>query len=131
MEWSQVRALAADGVSQRQLAAWLGSTGGRSKRLSTRSDRRAMRGRPAGRRSIGLNRDLGFARRWPETGPSGPRRFCVDDYGDTVSVDFVRKQMAELRPRSERPAPAHGLPAWAVRERRFVALTTRSSASCA
>ena len=56
LEWAQVRALAADGVSQREIAARLGINRRTVRRLVEAMSRRAIGGRRRGRCSIRSSR---------------------------------------------------------------------------
>lgn len=108
-EWAQVRALAADGVSQREIAARLGINRRTVKRLVEAAQppcyRREATGSMLDRLDVvlrGLVKD--------HEGIKAPRvtELLRDDYGYTGSVDLVRKRLAELRPRIDRPAQRTG-----------------------
>lgn len=104
-EWAQVRALAADGVSQREIAVRLGMNRRTVKRLADAAEppryRRAATGsmldplEPVLRELIADFEDI-----------KAPRvtELLRDDYGYTGSVDLVRKRLAQLRPSAVRPA---------------------------
>lgn len=108
-EWAQVRALAADGVSQREIAVRLGMNRRTVKRLSEAAQPPCYRREPAGsmldplmpviRSVLGEVADI-----------KAPRltEILREDYGYTGSVDLVRKRLAELRPRAERAAQKTG-----------------------
>jgi transposase len=108
-EWAQVRALVADGVSQREIAARLGMNRRTVKRLAEAAEppryRREATGsmldplEPVIRRVLEEVVDI-----------KAPRltELLREDYGYAGSVDLVRKRLAELRPKSERPAQKTG-----------------------
>jgi transposase len=108
-EWAQVRALDADGVSQREIAARLGMNRRTVKRLIEAAEPPRYRRQPSGsmldpldavlRRLVADFEDI-----------KAPRvtELLRDDYGYTGSVDLVRKRLAELRPKTERPAQKTG-----------------------
>ena len=108
-EWAEVRALVADGVSQREIAARLGMNRRTVKRLAEAP--RAPRYRreapgsmldplmPVLRKLVADFEDI-----------RAPRvtELLREDYGYAGSVDLVRKRLAELRPRADRPAQKTG-----------------------
>jgi len=108
-EWAEVRALAADGVSQREIAARLGMNRRTVKRLVEAAEppryRREAPGSmldplmPVIRRVLKEVEDI-----------KAPRlaELLREDYGYSGSVDLVRKRLAELRPRPERAAQKTG-----------------------
>jgi transposase len=110
MEWARVRALAADGVSQREIAARLG--------INRRTVRRLIEaGEPPrySRASTGSIIDAfePVIRRllveWPEIRAPRLGEILREDYGYEGGVDLVRKRLALLRPREvERPAQKTG-----------------------
>jgi transposase len=109
VEWAQVRALAADGVSQREIARRLGINRRTVGRLVVAGEPPRYSRPPAGsmldplepviRRLIG---------EWPAIKAPRVTEILRDDYGYGGSVDLVRRRMAELRPRDERPAQRTG-----------------------
>jgi hypothetical protein len=109
MGWARVRAVAADGVFERQIAARLG--------INRRTVRRLMAsaGPPRYRRaSAGSMLDplepvlLRLVEEWPEIRAPGVTGILRADYGDVGSVDVVKKRLARLRPRAVRPAQRTG-----------------------
>lgn len=108
-EWAQVRALAADGVSQREIAVRLGMNRRTVKRLMEAAEPPCYRREPVGsmldplmgviRSVLGEVADI-----------KAPRltEILREDYGYTGSVDLVRKRLAELRPKAERAAQRTG-----------------------
>ena len=108
-EWAEVRALVADGVSQREIAARLGMNRRTVGRLAGAVEppryRRVATGsmldplEPVLRKLVADFDDI-----------KAPRvtELLREDYGYTGSVDLVRRRLAELRPRQERPAQKTG-----------------------
>jgi len=108
-EWAQVRALAADGLSQREIAARLGMNRRTVKRLAEAAQppryRREATGSmldplmPVLRKLVADFEDI-----------KAPRvtELLREDYGYSGSVDLVRKRLAALRPRVERAAQKTG-----------------------
>jgi transposase len=99
VEWAQVRALAADGVSQREIAARLGIN-----RRTVRRLREADAPPRYERAPVGSMLDplVPVIRRLMNECPDirAPRvtETLRDDYGYAGSVDLVRRRMAALRP---------------------------------
>jgi transposase len=109
MEWAQVRALAADGVSQREIAARLGINRRTVKRLVEADEPPRYRRAPAGSMLDPFEpviREL--MEEWPDIKAPRVAEMLRDDYGYGGSVDLVKKRMAALRPRSQRPAQRTG-----------------------
>ncbi|MFL5853331.1 MAG: IS21 family transposase [Solirubrobacteraceae bacterium] len=109
MEWAQVRAMAADGVGQREIARRMGINRRTVKRLAEASERPRYERAPAGSMLDPLEPVIRrVLEEWP--GIKAPRvaELLRDDYGYIGSVDLVRKRMAALRPREERPAQRTG-----------------------
>jgi transposase len=110
MEWARVRALAADGISQREIAARLGINRRTVRRLVEADDPPRYSRVPAG--SI-LDAFEPVMRRllveWPEIRAPRLAEILCEDYGYEGGVDLVRKRLALLRPReAERPAQKTG-----------------------
>jgi transposase len=109
MEWAQVRALAADGVSQREMAARLGINRRTVKRLLDADEPPRYRRAPAGSMLDPLEPVIRrLMSEWPQIKAPRVAEVLRDDYGYCGSVDLVRKRMATLRPRRERPAQRTG-----------------------
>ncbi len=109
LEWAQVRAMVADGVSQREIAARLG--------INRRTVARLAAADAPPRYSRGLAGSMldplepvmrGLLRDWPDIKAPRVTELLRDDYGYVGSVDLVRKRMALLRPRAVRPAQRTG-----------------------
>jgi transposase len=110
MDWAQVRALAADGVSQTQIAARLGINRRTVRRLLEADAPPRYRRARAGSMLDPLEPVIGkLLVDWPEIKAPRVTELLRDDYGYAGSVDLVRKRMAALRPPSgERPAQRTG-----------------------
>jgi transposase len=109
MDWAQVRALAADGVSQTQIAARLGINRRTVKRLLEADEPPRYLRAPAGSMLDPLEPVIGkLLADWPEIKAPRVTQLLRDDYGYAGSVDLVRKRMAALRPSGGRPAQRTG-----------------------
>ncbi len=109
MEWAQVRTHAADGMSQREIAARLGINRRTVARLMAASEPPRYERAPAGSTLDPLEaviREL--LEQWEDIKAPRVTELLRDDYGYVGSVDLVRKRMAVLRPRSERAAQRTG-----------------------
>jgi transposase len=108
LEWAQVRAMAADGISQREIAARLG--------INRRTVRRmlAAEGPPRYRRTPQGSKVDRFEPvirevlvEWPQI--KAPRMTeILREHGYAGSVDVVKRRLRELRPPKERPAQRTG-----------------------
>jgi transposase len=109
VDWAQVRAMAADGVSQREIAARLGINRRTVRRLAAADEQpryeRAMTGSMLDPLEVVIARLLV---EWPAIKAPRVTEILCDDYGYVGSVDLVRKRMAVLRPREVRPAQRTG-----------------------
>ena len=109
VEWAQVRAMAADGVSQREIAARLGINRRTVRRLAE-----AAMPPQYERAATGSMLDpfepviRGLLEEWPQIKAPRVTEVLRDDYGYGGSVDLVRKRMAVLRPREVRAAQRTG-----------------------
>jgi transposase len=108
LEWAQVRALAADGLSRREIARRLGINRRTVARLLASEEPPRYRRAPAGSQ---LDRFDPVLRRlleeWPQI--KAPRATEVlREYGYLGSVDVVRRRLRVLRPRAVRPAQRTG-----------------------
>jgi len=109
MEWAQVRALAADGVSQREIAARLGMNRRTVKRLVEADAPPRYRRVPAGSMLDPLEPVIrGLMEEWSDIKAPRVTEVLRDDYGYAGSVDLVKKRMAALRPRGGRAAQRTG-----------------------
>ena len=109
MEWAEVRALAADGVSKREIARRLGINRRTAARLVEATEPPRYSRAPAGSMLDPLEPVLRrLVEDWPEIKAPRVTEILRDDYGYVGSVDLVRKRLAQLRPRAERPAQRTG-----------------------
>jgi transposase len=109
LEWAEIRALASDGVSQRQIAQRLGvhrRTVARA--LASDTPPRYVRA-PAGSQLDRLMPVIeGVLREWPEIKAPRLTEMLRDEHGYQGSVDLVRRKLQSLRPREERAAQRTG-----------------------
>jgi transposase len=109
LEWAEVKAMAADGVSMSEIARRLGINWRTAARLVAASEPPSYSRAPAGSMLDPLEPVL---RRLIEDFEDikAPRvtEILREDYGYVGSVDLVRKRLALLRPRSQRPAQRTG-----------------------
>jgi transposase len=109
MEWAQVRALAVDGVSQREIAARLGINRRTVARLAAASEPPRY-----SRSSMGSMLDplepviRQLLAEWPEIRAPRLAEILREDYGYEGSVDLVKRRLAKLRPAPTRPAQRTG-----------------------
>jgi transposase len=109
LDWARVRALAADGVSEREIARRLGINRRTVKRLVEADEPPRYRRAPAGSMLDPLVPVIGrLMEEWPEIKAPRVAELLRDEYGFAGSVDLVRKRMAAMRPRRERPAQRTG-----------------------
>jgi hypothetical protein len=110
--WAQVRALAADGIAQGEIAQRRGSIGGRSPGWRGAMSRRVTGGRRPGRSSIRWSRCCGgLLEEWPRIKAPRLTEVLRDEYGDSGSVRLVQARLQRLRPRGGAAGAADGLPA--------------------
>ena len=109
LEWAEIRALASDGVSQRQIAKRLGihrRTVARA--LASDLPPRYVRA-PAGSQLDPLMPVIErVLREWPEIKAPRLTELLRQEHGYEGSVDLVRRKLQTLRPREERPAQRTG-----------------------
>jgi transposase len=109
MEWAQVRALAADGVSKRQIAVRLGINRRTVDRLVESEEPPRYRRAPGGSMLDPLEPVLvRLLEEWPEIRAPRVTEILRADYGYAGSVDLVKKRLAKLRPSRARPAQRTG-----------------------
>ena len=109
MEWAQVRALAADGVSQREIAARLGMNRRTVARLVAAAEPPRYSRRGAGSMLDPLEPVMRqLFEEWPEIRAPRVTEILREDYGYAGSVDLVKRRLAELRPEPVRPAQRTG-----------------------
>lgn len=109
MEWAQVRALVADGVSQREIAARLGINRRTVARLAAAEEpprySRAAAGSMLDPLEPVMRRVLV---EWPEIKAPRMTEILREDYGYVGSVDLVKRRLARLRPAPARAAQRTG-----------------------
>lgn len=108
LEWAQVRTLAADGLSQREIARRLGINRRTVARMLASEEPPRYRRAPAGSQLDPFEPVLGrLLSEWPEI--RAPRATEVlREYGYVGSVDLVRRRLRGLRPPAVRPAQRTG-----------------------
>jgi transposase len=109
LEWAQVRALAAEGVSEREIARRLGMNRRTVARLAELAEPPRYRRAPAGSK---LDPFEPVLRRllveWPQIKAPRASELLRDEYGYDGSVDLVKRRLRELRPPKVRPARRTG-----------------------
>jgi transposase len=110
LEWAQVRALVADGMSEREIARRLGINRRTVRRLAEADEPPRYERSPAGSMLDPLEPVIRkLIEECPEIKAPRVTETLRDDYGYGGSVDLVRKRMAALRPsRGERAAQRTG-----------------------
>jgi transposase len=127
LEWARVRALAADGLSQREIARRLGINRRTVTRMLASGEPPSYRRAPGGSQ---LDRFEPVLRRlleeWPQI--KAPRATGVlREYGYAGSVDVVRRRLRELRPATVRPAQRTGYRPGQVLQLDWAEMPTRPS----
>jgi transposase len=109
LEWAEIRTLARDGVSQREIARRLGINRRTIARaLASDTPPRYVRA-PAGSQLDPLMPAIGrVLEQWPDIKAPRLTELLRDEHGFTGSVDLVRRRLAGLRPAVERPAQRTG-----------------------
>jgi transposase len=109
LAWAEVRALAADGVSEREIARRLGMNRRTVARLARSSEPPRYRRVPAGSK---LDPFEPVLRRlladWAQIKAPRATELLREEHGYDGSVDLVKRRLHELRPRSVRPAQRTG-----------------------
>jgi transposase len=109
VDWAQVRAMAADGVSQREIAARLGINRRTVRRLAAADEQPRYERATSGSTLDPLEAVIArLLVEWPQIKAPRVTEILHDDYGYGGSVDLVRKRMAVLRPREVRAAQRTG-----------------------
>jgi len=126
LEWAQVRAMVADGVSQREIARRLGINRRTVKRLLESDAPPAYRRAPQGSK---VDRFESVIRATLEECPDikAPRMTDIlrDDHGYQGSVDVVKRRLRALRPARGRPAQRTGYRPGQVLQLDWLELPTR------
>jgi transposase len=109
LEWAQVRALTADGISQREIAERLGINRRTVARLARSEEppryRRALTSSKLDPFEPVLRRLLA---EWPQIKAPRATELLRGEYGYEGSVDLVKRRLRELRPPPVRPAQRTG-----------------------
>jgi transposase len=109
LEWAQVRALAADGISEREIAKRLGINRRTVRRLAGADEPPRYERAAAGSMLDPLEPVIRrLIEDWPEIKAPRVAEILRDDYGYGGSVDLVRRRMAVLRPARVRAAQRTG-----------------------
>jgi transposase len=109
LEWAQVRALVADGVSEREVARRLGMNRRTVARLVCCDEPPRYRRAPAGSKLDPFEPVLRrLLEEWPQIKAPRATERLREEYGYDGSVDLVKRRLCALRPRSVRPAQRTG-----------------------
>ncbi len=109
LEWVQVRALAADGISQREIAARLGLNRRTVARVALSAGPPRYRGVAAGSQLDRLEPVLRrLLEEWPQIKAPRLTEILRAEYGYAGSLRLVQARLRELRPRQVRPAQRTG-----------------------
>ena len=109
LEWAQVRVLAADGVSQREIAERLGINRRTVARLARSEEPLRYRRAPTASKLDPFEPVLRrLLEEWPQIKAPRATELLRDEYGYVGSVDLVKRRLRELRPRTVRPAQRTG-----------------------
>jgi transposase len=109
LEWAEVKAMAADGVSQREIARRLAINRRTVKRMVEAVEPPSYSRAPAGSMLDALEPVLRrLIADWEDIKAPRVTEILRDEHGYTGSVDLVRRRLALLRPRSERAAQRTG-----------------------
>ena len=104
LEWAQVRALAADGISRREIAQRLGINRRTVARLLVSEEPPRYRRAPVGSQLDPLEPVLRrLLEEWPQIKAPRLTEVLRCDYGYTGSLRLVQARLQQLRPRSVRP----------------------------
>jgi transposase len=109
VEWAQVRALVADGISEREIARRLGMNRRTVARLGRSSEPPRYRRERAGSQLDPLEPVLRrLLEEWPQIKAPRVTEILREEYGYGGSVRLVRAHLQRLRPRLVRPAQRTG-----------------------
>jgi transposase len=109
LEWAQVRALVADGVSEREIARRLGMNRRTVARLARSAELPRYRRAPTGSQLDPLEPVLRrLVEEWPQIKAPRLTEILRNDYGYTGSVRLVQEHVQRLRPSTVRPAQRTG-----------------------
>jgi transposase len=109
VEWAQVRALVADGISEREIARRLGMNRRTVARLARGAEPPRYRREPAGSKLDPFEPVLRrLVAEWPQIKAPRAAQLLREEYGYDGSVDLVKRRLRALRPRVVRPAQRTG-----------------------
>ncbi len=109
LEWAQVRALVADGVSEREIARRLGINRRTVARMARSNEPPCYRRAPVASKLDPFEPVLRrLLEEWPQIRAPRATELLRDEYGYDGSVDLVKRRLRELRPRAVRPAQRTG-----------------------
>jgi transposase len=109
LEWAQVRALVADGVSEREIARRLGMNRRTVARLAASAEPpRYRRARAESKLDPFVPVLQRLLEEWPQIKAPRATELLRDGYGYDGSVDLVKRRLRALRPRPVRPAQRTG-----------------------
>ena len=109
LEWAQVRALAADGISQREIAERLGISRRTVARLAQSDERPRYRRTLTGSQLDPLEPVLRrLLEEWPQIKAPRLTEILRDEYGYGGSLRLVQARLQQLRPSIVRPAQRTG-----------------------
>jgi transposase len=109
LEWAQVRALAADGVSEREIARRLGINRRTVARLAGSEEPPCYRRMPVGSQLDPLEPVLRrLLEEWPQIKAPRVAEILRSDYGFAGSERLVREHLRRMRPSRTRPAQRTG-----------------------
>jgi len=109
LEWAQVRALVADGISEREIARRLGINRRTVARLARSAELPRYRRSSAGSKIDAFEPVLRrLLEEWPQIKAPRATELLRDEYGYDGSVDLVKRRLRELRPPAVRAAQRTG-----------------------
>ena len=126
LEWAEVRTLAANGASQREIAARLGINRRTVKRMLEADEPPRQARAPQGSMLDPLEPVLRrLLEDWPDIKAPRVTEILRDDHGYAGSVDLVRRRLQQLRPPTARPAQRTGYRPGQVLQLDWLELPTR------
>jgi transposase len=126
LEWAEVRTMAADGLSQREIAARLGVNRRTVSRMLAADEPPAYERAPQGSKVDPFEPVIRETlAEWPKIKAPRMTEILRDDYGYEGSVDLVKRRLRELRPPTERAAQRTGYRPGQVLQLDWLELPTR------
>jgi transposase len=126
LEWAQVQALVADGISEREIAGRLGINRRTVARLARSEEPPRYRRAPVVSKLDPLEPVLRrLLEEWPQIRAPRATELLREEYGYDGSVDLVKRRLRELRPRAVRPAQRTGYRPGQVLQLDWAEMTTR------